>query len=107
MAGKSSGAKGNGRNAAQQRSTVSRTRRAKPEQRDPGPVSRQASQSAQTQAKPGQMAAGASKAAGSTRTPPQAGRGVRDRSSAATGTSIFDKADARNAKLGRRNRPTA
>jgi len=107
MAGKGSGAKGTGRNPAQARSQVTRAARTGAEQRDPGPVGSQAAQSRQTAAKPGQQATRATRPDGSTRTPPDLGRGVQDRSSAATGSSIFEKADARNRMLGRRNRPTA
>jgi len=108
---------GKGRNPAQGRSQVRRAARTRPEQRNPGPVNSKADIAEHTTAKPGQQATGATKAGRNTPVPPKgrsqssvpstSGRGVQDRSSAATGSSIFDKADGRNRKLGRRNRPTA
>jgi len=117
MAGKGSGAKSSGRNPAQGRSQVTRAPRARTEQRDPGAVGSKADLNEHTTARPGQQATGPTRVGANTPVPAKGprqssvpmvpGRGVQDQSSAATGSSIFEKADARNRMLGRRNRPTA
>jgi hypothetical protein len=103
-----------GRNPSQGRSRVPRAPKPATEKRNPGAVNSQAAVSRQAKAKPGQQAP-ATPTTGSGAPIPAAGpsqssvrsvsgRGVRDQSSAATGTSIFGKADAGNRRLGRRNR---
>lgn len=90
---------------------VTRAPAPRTEGRDPGPA--RASLNADTRTSPGAVAFGATGATGvpakngPAAVPMRPGRGVRDRSSAATGSSLFQKADARNRMLGRRNRPTA
>ena len=97
----------------QNSSRVTRTGEAAPEGTDPGLKPGRAQVAAQTKAKPGQQAEGVSKAGPAAASAgrgtestvrPRPGRGVQDKSSAATGSSIFDRADAGNRKLGKRNR---
>lgn len=93
--------------AAKGKPRVSRAGRPAPEGSNPG-LSR-ASLSAQAKVKPGQMSAGKTAAAAvpakdGSQVAMRPGRGVRDRSSAATGSSIFEKADAGNRRLGNRKR---
>jgi hypothetical protein len=119
MAGKASGAKSTGRNRAQARFTVTRARRTRPEQHDaPRGKNLKADVNEHTAARAGQQAPASPTTPGPNTPYPQrgrsqssaptvAGRGVRDQSSAATGSSLFEKVDQQNRKLGRRNRRTA
>jgi hypothetical protein len=96
-------------------SRVSRVPKPKGESRDPGGKNSKADLSEHTRAKPGQPGGpGPTKPGGNTpfpakgpgqsSVPMRSGRGVRDLSLAATGMSLFDRVDAGNRKLGRRNR---
>lgn len=94
---------------------ASRVTRAKPAPtvaKDPGPKGTKAILNSHATPKPGMSggktrATGApfpAKSSGTTTVPMRPGRGVRDQAAAATGQSVFDRADAGNRRLGRRNR---
>ena len=103
---------------AQPRMVQKRTGSAGPTKGDVASRGKRVSEAGQHGAKPGQQApAGPTRAAGApfpvkgrtkSSVPMRTSReGIRDQASRGTGQSLFQRMDARNQKLSRRNRPSA